>query len=47
MKFNGVQLLYGLGAALAAYTLYMLLSGRNTWQTDQVAVSDWYFPFHQ
>lgn len=37
--------LYGIGLAFGAYTLYMLLSGRNTWQTDRVAVPEWYWPF--
>jgi hypothetical protein len=39
--------IYGLGLAVGAYTLYMLLSGRNTWPTDRVAVNDWYWPWHK
>lgn len=47
MNFKPHEFLLGIGAALAAYTVYMLLSGRSSWTTDRVAVSDWYWPWHQ
>jgi hypothetical protein len=37
--------LYGLAVAFGSYTLYMMLSGRNTWPTDRVAVSNWFWPW--